>query len=319
MSGKTALIVIYNHHPHAENIPVVEKMYGKRFSDIYHLVPVAPGFAPVEREGGPNVIGVHGKSFYFHGWMAQGLRHYFRDEYTHYFFIHDDLILNPGISEDNFRQHLGLERDDTAFTTNFYTLHQRLEWDYAPEAYRFSGRIEPLPSFDEALKRFSAHGLEIRPLALHRSLLTRGVYMPPPPDYSLRRQFIAQTRRLKLVLRRLRRLAAWPAGERKLAYPLVGGYPDMVVVPAASIGEFCRYCAAFAEAGLFVAIAMPTALALSCKKINTHEDIPLWGWHYWPHESWGALRSRYDERKLDNLLENFPEECLFMHPVKLSP
>jgi len=319
MSGKTALIVIYNHHPHAENIPVVENIYGERFSDIYHLVPVAPGFAPVAREGGPNVIGVHGKSFYFHGWMAQGLRHYFRDEYTHYFFIHDDLILNPAINEDNFREHLKLKRDDTAFTTNFYALHQRLEWDYAPQAWRFKGRIEPLPSCEEALKRFAAHGLEIRPLSLHRSLLARGVYMPRPAGYSLRQKLAAPLRRLKLVLRRLRRLAAWPADERKLAYPLVGGYPDLAVVPAGSIKEFCRYCAAFAEARLFVAIAMPTALALSCKKINTHEDIPLWGWHYWPYESWALMRSGYDEQKLNDLLENFPEECLFMHPVKLSP
>ena len=120
------------------------------------------------------------------------------------------------------------------------------------------------------------------------------------------------------MLRRARGLLTWPAGERQLAYPLVGGYPDLVVVPAAHIEEFCRYCAALAEVQLFVAIAMPTALALSCAKINTHEDIPLWGWHYWPHQSWNAMRASHDERQLDNLLENFPEECLFIHPVKLS-
>ena len=182
MTTKVALIVVYNHHPHADNIPVVERLYGARFSDIYHLVPCARGFAPVAGElGGARVIPVHGKSWHFHGWFAQGLQTYFREQYTHYFFIHDDLILNPAINENNFREHLNLARDDTAFTTNFYTLHQRLEWNYAPEAYRFKGRVEPLPPFDKALEKFAAHGLSIGPVALNRRLFTRGVYLPPPP------------------------------------------------------------------------------------------------------------------------------------------
>lgn len=182
MPAKVALIVVYNHHPHADNIPVVERLYGARFSDIYHLVPCARGFAPVATDGdGPNIIPVHGKSWHFHGWFAQGLRRYFRARYTHYFFIHDDLLLNPAIDENNFREHLNLQLDDTAFTTNFYTLHQRLEWNYAPEAYRFRGRIAPLPAVDEARRRFAAHGLRTGRVGFNRRLFARGVYVPPPP------------------------------------------------------------------------------------------------------------------------------------------
>jgi len=316
MTSEVALIVVYNHHPHADNIPAVERIYGARFSDIYHLVPCAHGFAPVAgAHGGANIIPVRGKSWHFHGWFAQGLRRYFRSEYAHYFFIHDDLILNPAIDERNFRAHLNLQ-GDTAFITNFYTLHQRLEWNYAPEAYRFGGRVDGLPPVAQARQRFAAHGLALGPVALNRRLFTRGVYAPPretPTSARLK----TPLRHLEMLLRRARRLLWWPA-PRRLAYPLVGGYPDLAVVPASSIEEFCRYCAAFAESKLFVAIAMPTALALACERINTHADIELKGWHYWPHENWSAMRASHGEDKLTALLENFPDGCLFIHPVKLS-
>jgi len=68
MTSSVALIVVYNHHPHADNIPAVERIYGARFSSIYHLVPCARGFAPVAGEhSGANIIPVHGKSWHFHG------------------------------------------------------------------------------------------------------------------------------------------------------------------------------------------------------------------------------------------------------------
>ncbi len=316
MSGKVALIIIYNHHQHADNIPLLEKMYRARFPDIYHLVPVMRGFAPSADLLGGNVIPVRGKSFHFHGYMAQGLRHYFREEYTHYIFIHDDLVLNPGINEDNFRDYLKLEREDTAFLSNFYVLHQRLEWIYTPDAYAYEGRVEPLPAYDEALEKFSAHGLNIKPLSFNWSLLFRGHYVPPAGSFL--QKMVSPLRWLKVVLRRLQRLLTWSPNKRKLAYPLVGGFSDMVVVPAASITDFCRYCEAFVAPKLFVLIAVPTALALSCRKVNTHDDIRMRGLHYWPGKTWGAVRSRYDAMGLNSLLENFPDECLFIHPVKLS-
>ncbi len=316
VSGNVALIIIYNHHQHADNIPVLEKMYGERFSHIYHLVPTMPGFAPVAHEIGPNVISVHGRSYCFQGWMAQGLPQYFREEYTHYFFIHDDLILNPGFNENNFREYLELDEEDTAFLADLYVLHQRLEWDFALEAWSFKGRVDPLPAYEEALKRFSAHGLAIKPISFYWSLLTHGYYVHPADSFC--QQFVVLREWLKIVLQRLERLVTWPASKRTLAYPLVGGYSDIVVIPAGNIKEFCRYCEALAALNLFVATAVPTALALSCKKINTHKNILRRGRYRWRGTTWQLVRSRYDDGALGGLLENFPDECLFMHPVKLS-
>jgi len=170
-----------------------------------------------------------------------------------------------------------------------------------------------------AFPRFAAHGLALGKVALNRGLFTRGVYVPPPPQkLRIAARLKTPLRYLEMLLRRARRLLLWPAPRRRLAYPLVGGYPDLAVVPASSIEEFCNYCAAFAESKLFVAIAMPTALALACENINTHDDIEMKGWHYWPHENWTAMRASHGEAQLNALLNNFPAGCLFIHPVKLS-
>ena len=72
----------------------VERIYKDRFSVIFHLVPFYTG---TKR----NVIPVYENSYYFQGYVAQGFRH-FEGAYRHYFFIADDMILNPAIDEHNY-------------------------------------------------------------------------------------------------------------------------------------------------------------------------------------------------------------------------
>ena len=276
MNGKAALVIIYDYHQHhVDHIPQQEKAYSERFSDIYHLVPALPGFAPSADELGANVIPVHGKPYRFQGYIAQGLQRYFREEYTHYLFIHYRLIWNARINQDNFCDHLRLDRD-TAFFPEFSPLHQTLDWAHTPEAYvfRFSEGAAPLPTYQEALGKFTAHGLEVKPVSFHWRLLLRGHYAPPrPPANALLQPVIAPLRWARMVFRRLKRLATWSSSNRKLAYPLVGGFSDALVVPATNIAEFCRYCGAFADANLPATIALPTAVALSCDKVSTRKNI----------------------------------------------
>ncbi len=311
VSGKAALIIIFNEGKHAGNIPVLEEMYGGRFSHIYHLVP---GFASSVHEAGPNVISVDGVHGYFQGYIAQGLRHYFREEYTHYLFIQDDLVLNPDINEDNFRDYLKLDREDAAFLLNLHSMHWQMDWPHAPGAYAFPGRVEPLPVYEEALEKFSTHGLDIKPLSLWL-LLFHGHRIRPADSFL--KKLVSPLRWLNVVRRRLQRFPAWPGDKRKLAYPLVSGFSDMVAVPAANIGEFCRYCKAFAESGLFVEIGLPTALALSCKKIKEQKDIPMQGRLFWDEEDKRRLGLKHGW-KLDSLFSDHWDNRLFIHPVKLS-
>jgi len=109
-----ALIIIYNHQ-YNKNIEILEQIYKGRFSNIYHLVPFYNGEKP-------NVIAVYENSFYFHGYVAQGFKSYFRKDYAHYFFIADDLILNPIIDETNYTLYLNLN-SNSCFLPNFIILH----------------------------------------------------------------------------------------------------------------------------------------------------------------------------------------------------
>ncbi len=280
MNGKAALVIIYDYHQHhVDYIPQQEKAYGGRFSDIYHLVPALPGFAPsADLELiGANVIPVHGKPYRFQGYIAQGLQRYFREEYTHYLFIHYRLIWNARISQDSFCDHLRLD-GDTAFFPEFSPLHQTLDWAHTSEAYAFRLRsgedAASLPAYEQALGKFAAHGLEIKPVSFHWRLLLRGHYAPPrPPANALLQPVIAPLRWARMVFRRLKRLATWSPSGRELAYPLVGGFSDALVVPAINVAEFCRYCGAFADANLPATIALPTAVALSCDKVSTRKNI----------------------------------------------
>jgi len=318
MNGSVALIIVHDYHQHhVDKIPVQEKIYGERFSHMYHLVPVVPGFAPLAHEVGPNVIPVHGKSSCFQGYIAQGLRHYFREEYTHYLFIRNDVILNPALSEDNVRECLQLDEEDTAFLSDFYALHQRLDWEHTPEAYSFKGRVDSLPTYEEALEKFSAHGLAIKPVSFDWLLLSHGYYVHPADSFL--QKFVVRLWWLQIVLRRLTRLVQWPAGARKLAYPLVGGFSGMVVVPRKTIKEFTLYCEALAARNVFAEIGLPTALVLSCKKINTSNTAHtlMRGIHRWPGYVFRSMYSKHEGR-LNSLLENFPNGCLFIHPVSLS-
>ena len=111
--SKVALVVIYNHQ-YNKNIAVIEKLYENRFSEMYHLVPFYEG-------NNPNVIPVYVNSFYFQGYISQGLSSFFNKKYEHYFFIGDDLILNPLINENNYKQHMKLD-SSTSFIPNLSSL-----------------------------------------------------------------------------------------------------------------------------------------------------------------------------------------------------
>ena len=110
---------------------------------------------------------------------------------------------------------------------------------------------------------------------------------------------------------------------------MIGGYSDIFLISSDTIKEFCHYCGVFAVTKLFVEIALPTALVLSAKELITEKDIDLAGKAFWP-DGWVRLggnfeRANNDFDELDkfndnlkDLLNDFPENYLYIHPVKLS-
>ncbi len=301
--NKVALIIIYNHQFN-KNIDVLERIYKDRFSNIYHLMPFYNGVKQ-------NVIPVYECSYYFQGYISQGFKSFYKKDYTHYFFIADDLILNPEINENNYSEHLKLGIN-SCFIPGFISLHDLVEWwPRVGEAYRwsidFSG-IEAknqLPDYEKALQKFQQFGLKISPLRFNQ------IWKTP----SSIKEF------LKLILDDkiyfFRYLMDKFSNKRyKLSYPIIGSYSDICIISSDTIKQFCHYCGVFAATRLFVEVGLPTSLVLSANDIRTEKDLKYKGKALWTKKDYQEL-DIYDN-SLKHLFSEFPENYLYLHPIKLS-
>jgi hypothetical protein len=302
--NKVALIIIYNHQ-YNKNIEISERIYKSRFSNIYHLVPFYNG-------NKSNVITVYESSFYFQGYLAQGFKSFYREEFSHYFFIADDLFLNPVINEKNYTEHLQLKQN-TCFLPGFVTLHNVTFgwWPRVGEAFRYKIKVpgveaeNQLPDFDTALAAFEKFGLKIKPLCIDQ------VWKAPASikefGWMLIRNSLNLIRKIKSkVLNK----------KHNLSYPLVGSYADIFIVSSDAIKQFCHYCGVFAATKLFVEVGLPTSLVLSAQEIVTEKDLKLQGKALWTNDQLKILDNY--ENKLSKLSDDFPGDCLYLHPVKLS-
>lgn len=304
--SKPCLIIVFNHR-YDKNIPVLEKIYSSCFSAIYFLVPFYNG-------SHPNTIPVYESSNFFQSFFAQGYNRFFREEYSHYIFTGDDCLLNPSVNENNFIDQLGLpEKAD--LISGFIELHKitgRPWWHTYKAVDFFNNRKgaeikRELPSREEAVEKFRQHGIDVQPLTKQNIFGTR---TPPHMkwwQYWLFRQYHYQYKWTKYKKN----------GRIELPYPVAGSYADVIIVTKESIADFCRYCGIMASAGLFVEIAIPTALLLSSKKIVQEKDLRLQGKALWSAEEIDAVEKAF-HLSLALLMKNFPADQLYYHPVKLS-
>ena len=314
--NKVALIIIYNHK-YDKNIEVLERIYRDRFSNIYHLVPFYKG-------NRPNVIPVYENSYYFQGFLAQGFRSFFKEAYDHYFFIADDLILNPIIDENNYTKHLKLNKN-TCFLPGFITLHDKNSlWTRIHSAFDFNIDIQglevknELPDYNAAMLAFNKFGLEIKPINF--DLIWR---KPKSLRKWIKRIITDKTYLFRFFSNQLK------SKNYNLSYPMVASYSDIFVVSSDSIKQFCQHCGVFAATNLFVEIGLPTSIVLSAQEIVTEKDLEFQGKALWPD---GQVRlacvselAKDDYKELEKfnynlkeLLETFPENYLYLHPIKLS-
>ena len=300
---RVALIIIYNHQ-YNKNIEVLEQLYAGRFSHIFHLVPFYNGDKP-------NVIPVYESSYYFQGYVAQGFKHFFNDAFEHYFFIGDDLILNPQINENNYDAKMKLDAD-SCFIPRLSPINENNRYWANNESALFYNRHSPgveavqqLPDAKQAAELLQRHHIatavlnfgEIWQLPVGGSAWMKRAINEP--------MFIA--RYLKARLSNKKYICA---------YPLVRSYSDIFVVSADAIKMFCHYSGAFAATRLFVELALPTALAFSARKIVTESQIDFKGRALWTDEHFQVL-APYNYN-LTSLLNKFPGTYLYIHPVKLS-
>ncbi|MEO5892278.1 MAG: hypothetical protein ABIQ31_18670 [Ferruginibacter sp.] len=319
MSGKVALIFIFNHR-YDKNIEILEKIYRDRFSHIYHLVPFYDG-------NKPNVIPVYENSQHFQGYIAQGLKSYFKDEYDHYFFIGDDLILNPLINERNYKTFFKIT-ETSSFIPEIFHLHnlqnndtlrflpvksisgsKKLYWckikefieNYKHEVRGVENTRE-MPSYDEAKEIIKNHGYETRPFSY------QDLYGDIFPLTSATVKYVDN---LMSYFKKF-----------QPSYPVVAAYSDIVIVPGSSIKKFCHYCGVFATNKLFVEFAIPTALLLASSEVVSEPKIGKRGKIFWLYTKDELAKFEEEMKpyqyKLNELLQKFPEDRLYIHPIKLS-
>jgi hypothetical protein len=282
--AKAALVIIYNHQFN-KNIEPLETLYSSRFSKIVHLIPFYRG-------NKKNVVPIYENSYYFQGYIAQAWLALGAYDCDDFLFIGDDLLLNPVINEKNHREFLSLD-DQTSFIPNVRELHRRNTfWKRCKEAVEWQSSVNGLevrgmlPSVEEALAHYERHGLKPGPLQayLTDSKLTS--------DHIAGRQLVS------------------------LPYPLIGSYSDIFAVPRTLMNEFSNYCGIFAATRLFVELAIPSALAMASPKLASEANINLKGRAMWTSEDMKILEPY--ERSLSRLVNNFPENYLYLHPIKLS-
>ncbi len=287
--SKVALIIIYNHQ-YNKNIDILEKIYKERFSTIYHLVPFYSG----KKE---NVIPVYESSFYFQGYISQGLKTFYNENCEHYFFIADDMILNPIVTENNYREILNLN-SNSSYIPRLDSIHKFWK-DYnvkVEKAYKFNPNAKGvevkniLPSYEEALKLLNDHGVEIGKLSLNQ--ISNSGYS---------RLFAPLLKHFKIY---------------QLPYPLTSSYADICIVSSTAIKDFALYCGIFAALDLWVEVALPTALAFSARDIVKDAQLKIKGRALWSESDYKLLE-KY-ENNLSKLLSSFPKEYLYLHPIKLS-
>lgn len=297
MSTKVALLVIYNHR-FDKNINRINNLYAGRFSHVYHVMPFYDG-------NQENVIPVYASSHNFQSYIAQAYQHLKKKNFTHYFVISDDMILNPRIDENQLWDITGIKQDECYISSLIILQNHTNPWYQIKRAieYRLSHPgVEVhniLPSREKAKERFAQKGIPTGPLPY---AVWRGVY----PE--------------KITSLQYWKARAWKYDIRQKAieldYPMVGGYSDILLLPESGMQIFCTYCGAFAAGSLFVELAIPTALVLSYDKIKTDKDTLLKGQAMWSAEDF-KLVEKY-QHSLEALLKDFPASRLFLHPIKLS-
>lgn len=306
---KTCLIVIYNNN-YESNIEKVEKLHQGKFSKIYHLMPFYTGTKE-------NVIKVYGNSYQFQGYINYGLNTFINDEYTHYCFVGDDVVLSPHLNENNFTQYLNLD-DDSGFVPGLepvnYDLLMTWRWAYpsyyalihsqnACEYQRF------IPSISQAQQCFEKHNLPSKNITSEGFSFLQDYFSKNPNNFY---DYIFSSADKDIIKEHLSK----NRGEQDL-YPLVASYSDFFVIPHKKIREFTHLCSIFESIRIFAEVAIPTAMVLTldrivtAKSINKHAAIftdPIKAEEF-------AIKSNYSIKALYSLWEDVG---LLAHPIKLS-
>lgn len=317
---KVGLVVLFNHN-YEKNIPLIKEIYKGRFADMRILMPFYYG-------NDEEVIGVYGNSYTFQSYIVQAREKIMAMNCDSYLIIGDDVCLNPQINADNLHAKLVLDWD------SFYIddINNVSQCKYARpilEASRFSPEVpglDPsanrlLPTFEEAYNILKEKGF-IGSIRLSKWKMFFRRFKKPFFRHLAYNRYVILSRCYH-ILRKLQYMLK-PV---KMPYPYVFGYSDLIIVPHNKMLEWCRILEIFASWGMFVEMAIPTAMLLvKDSKISFSDSRGLKTGNVWYTDTpahYAMMEARINEllngsSDIAELARNFPSEYLYLHPVKLS-
>lgn len=299
MQDEVCLLIIYNHRYDA-NIQKLNRIYQSRFKNIYHIMPFYDG-------NEKNVISVYECSFQFEGYLAQALQH-IKEEYLYYFWVADDIALNPNISEDNYKEWFGLNGQN-AFLPFVKSMHEMGAWSINRDF------MDPLPKFE-----------------WYKGTNWKDSVISPESAFDIAKELGYEKEEfcvdLQMVWKARNKLCQYPRllvlffkillmGKQYCPYPVWGGYSDIVIIPGNRMKQIGHMLGVFAAMGLFVEMAIPTATMLMCKNVVQEKDLCVKPLVLWSNEE------RIEVEKKNNndyaqLMKEWDKDCLYIHPIKLS-
>ena len=315
-----ALIILFNHNYEA-NLPRLDALYQKRFAHIYYAMPFYEG-------NRADVITVYDNSFYFQRYIADVLQRIRHHNFDHYLVIGDDLLLNPAINENNYKDFFQVS-DTQGFLPGFFLLNDVNEtrpnrnfapyWDNNERIFDFTTKQKGinaqrfLPSYDEAKSLLEKHGIHFTPGIPKQMFFRKPLLKWPGSTREAKRNI----RSLIIFFTHIQSIVP----EKKLSYPMVGSYSDCLVIPNHYTDAIIRYFGVFSSLRLFVEAAIPTAMAFAIPRLTQEKDLLYKGDTYWLRDIHNKRIEDVEEkynRSLDKLIEMFPEHTLYIHPIKLS-
>lgn len=292
---KTCLVIIFNHR-YDKNLERLRNLYSSRFSCIRFLMPFYDG-------ADLDVIPVYESSHQFQGMVAQAREKLLLLECDYYFFISDDLILNPVISEDNYMEELCL-KDGEALHRGVFELQYSL-WS--------------VERIFEAIDTFATQ----KHTLYQSELMSQNEAVEVMKNYGYGDVAITHESHDKMVgWKDYRKKYGWRKLRdaktlKELPYPLLGGYSDWFILPRTDLDIVCRKFGVTAAMGLFVEIAIPTIMFLYCRHVKKLKETKYKDGAIWENSLLEKLGEKY-QWELEKLFENFPENQLYIHPIKLS-
>ena len=87
MNSSTCCLVIVFNHNHSQNVPLLRRLYGSRFSHLLFLMPFC-------RDPQKDIIPVCESAYFFQGYLWQAHDRLLHEDCTHYVVIGDDLLFS---------------------------------------------------------------------------------------------------------------------------------------------------------------------------------------------------------------------------------